>query len=1008
MRSQSIHTVLRLIRSSLILALFGLAAAAPASAAIIINAPMTDTNSAGWTLGGNPTSALLTGNGTIDPVGNGWLRMTNATGNQTGFAYNTTIFDLSAGLLIEFDYATWGGNGADGYSVFLFDAGVSPFNIGAFGGSLGYAQKLSTAACNPVTPSVAGISGGYVGIGVDEFGNFAYGCEGRYQGAAQRANTVTIRGSVVGFGGGAIGQTLNATSYPWLATSANNGALWYNGTPRPSQTGANYRKVRIQISPAPNPVANVWIAFGYSSPLVYTQMITNQALPAISTSQQLMVGYAASTGGLTNYHEIRNLLVSDQATTSGIDLAITKTFTDVTSGSTTTASVGDTIQYTVIASNTGPNNVTATGVGIQDTIPAIITGVTWTCAASGGATCGAASGSGNTIDTTANLPLNGYVTYTITGTVGTGAPSLLSNTASLVIPGSITDFNSNNNTATVNIPVNSNLSTSTKTWTDPNGGDQDPGDVIPYTITLQETANAAATGVTVTDIFPATLTNLSVVTCPAGATCNFAGQVLTASNVSVPANGSVAIVVSTTIAGGTAAGTLIDNCATITNPSGVGAAPCASTVTVSASAIPATGNKPLYLYSTPTLTLSRAQPAGVPASVNIVSGGTTTWTQLPVAAGTITIDPSVSAAVSVPLYLARSGTAGNISVTVRLQCSSGGTALFQTLNCAVGATGTQTLCSFSLPLGAALSCTLGNSWRLGIVNNHNTRTLNVYPVSGGNYSRVVLPSTTVISVGPVTAYSTPYPGVTAPASFTTGTVYLRTTVTDPFGSADIASANIQIDDPNLVTKVPITTSMGTPVASNASSKTFEYAYLPVPPAASGFWNTTVLAQEGLVSEGTPTDTGVGTFKVEPSLMLVKSAVAVWDPINLGVSPKIIPGSEMIYTLNLQNSSYGSVDSNSLVLTDTIPANMVMCAAAACFNTPVQTSCLTPPCGLTFAYPADVTYTCSAPATPCPNPDAAGWSANVTGISINPKSSLYGTAVPASPRQYNFQFKVKIK
>ena len=273
---------------------------------------------------------------------------------------------------------------------------------------------------------------------------------------------MTIRGSVVGFGGGAIGQTLNTTSYPWIATSANNGSLWYNGTPRPSQTGANYRKVRIQISPAPNPVVNVWIAFGYNSPLVYTPMITNQALPAISTSQQLMIGYAASTGGSTNYHEIRNLLVSNQATATAIDLAITKTFADITTGSTTTASAGDQIRYTVIASNTGPNNVTATGVGIQDNVPAAITGVTWTCAGSGGATCGAASGSGNNINTIASFPLNGYVTYTITGTVSVPAPSLLSNTASLVIPGSITDYNSANNNATSSIPVTSDLSTSTE------------------------------------------------------------------------------------------------------------------------------------------------------------------------------------------------------------------------------------------------------------------------------------------------------------------------------------------------------------------------------------------------------------------------------------------------------------------------------------------------------------------------------------------------------------------
>ena len=141
---------------------------------IIINAPMTGSSSTGWVLGGNPNPSILTGDGTIDPAGSGWLRLTDSEGNQTGYAYNTTTFDLSQGLLVQFDYATWGGSGADGYSVYLFDSGVSTFNIGAFGGSLGYAQKLSTSTCNPPTATVAGISGGYVGIGVDEYGNFAY------------------------------------------------------------------------------------------------------------------------------------------------------------------------------------------------------------------------------------------------------------------------------------------------------------------------------------------------------------------------------------------------------------------------------------------------------------------------------------------------------------------------------------------------------------------------------------------------------------------------------------------------------------------------------------------------------------------------------------------------------------------------------------------------------------------------------------------------------------------
>ncbi len=982
-----------------------------ASAAIIINAPMTDTNSAGWVLGGNPTSALLTGNGVIDPVGQGWLRLTSASGNQTGFAYNTTTFDLSAGLLIEFDYATWGGNGADGYSVYLFDAGVSTFNIGAFGGSLGYAQKLSTAACNPVTPSVAGISGGYVGIGVDEFGNFAYGCEGRYLGASQQPNTVTIRGSVVGFGGGAIGSTTGTTSYPWIATSGSPGSLWYNGTPRPSQTGVNYRKVRIQISPAPNPVANVWVAFGYNSPLVYTQMITNQALPAISTSQQLMMGYAASTGGSTNYHEIRNLLVSNQTTTSAIDLAITKTFTDVTSGSTTTASVGDTIQYTVIAANTGPNNVTANGVGIQDTVPSVITGVTWTCTATsstyGTSSCGAASGSGNTINTTANLPLNGYVTYTIRGTVSAPAPSMLTNTASLVIPGSITDYNSNNNSATVSFAVNNNFSTSTKAVADLNNtlANASPGDTLQYTITLKETAGVNATGVTVTDNMPANVTNFTIVsepTCsdnslPTGGT-NGTGY-LNLSNITVPANGSVTIVFTVTIASSAVNGTTISNTATITPSAGTGGTPAAGTVTVNA----ASGNKPLYLYdntSTPTHKLSRTKPTGLAGTVPLTKGGQSqVWTLNPA----LQSNDTINANVPVYLYLA-SNAAGSRTVVVTLAC--GGTTLTQTQTLAL--TTTAALKTFTLPLGAALTC--ASNWALTVQNTTaGGGTLNVIvsPMSGTNNSYVNLPSQNVININSVTAYNASYlsGGGTALSSFTTGTIYVRAVVSDPFGSYDIVSLpTLTITDPTSANKV-----MNVPMPlvndSGAATKTFEYAFMPTAPAASGNWSAAVRAWEG--TEGAISDSRVGTFKITPSLSVLKSAQTYSDPYNGTTNPKAIPGAMILYTVQVTNSSYGSVDANTTVITDPIPTNTSMCVSTLCSNPVMGFTCsASPVCGLTgisltYSNNSGVSYGYT------PAADSNGYDSNVTNIQITPSGTFNGAPSPQSTI-FSVTFKVKIK
>ncbi|MGA3279857.1 MAG: hypothetical protein ABSD50_02605 [Smithella sp.] len=883
---------------------------------IIINAPMTGTDQTNWVLGGNPTSSLLTGNGTIDPVGSGWLRLTNNSGNQTGYAYNITPFDLSQGLLVQFDYATWGGSGADGYSVYLFDAGVpSPgpgFVIGAFGGSLGYAQKLSTATCNPPATTVPGITGGYVGIGVDEYGNFAYGCEGRYLGNSLQANTVTIRGSVVGFGNGAIGSTQGTTSYPWIATSANNGSLWYNGATRPVQTSANYRKVIIQISPAPNPTANVWIQFGYNTTPV--QMINGALLPAISTSQSLMVGYAASTGGSTNYHEIRNLLVTNQGTSTSIDLGITKT------ASVATATIGSPITYTLTAINYGPNNITATGVGITDNVPTNITGVAWTCAvvagSPSGTSCGAASGSGNALNTTANLPYGGSVTYTITGTVSAPAPAQLSNTASLVIPGSVTDYNPNNNSATVTVPVN-NLSTSTKTVTDLTGSNYAAGDTLQYTITLNENGGLATSGISVADTIDTTnLTGQTITGCPSGATCSYSAGALSATGISIPANGSVTIVYTATIVSTDTPGTAINNTATVTNPNGAVVTLVAPVVTVGGTAA-GTGTKLLYLYdgtSTPTWKLSRTKPTGLTGTQTLAkTGGSYTSAENPVLASNVTINASVP----VTLYLASDATATR-NVEVRLACSSATGTYLSSGN--VTETNMSTAVNaYNFTLTAAngtatlpMTCATGNSWQLTVINQstgNGTRNVIVYPMSGTNNSYVSLPSQNVINVNSISLYSAAYPGGSIVSSVASGTtVYIRAVVSDPFGSYDIVNIpTITIKNPSGTTIVSAAAMTYYPASLTSLTKTYDYAFQVLSSYPAGNWSISVTATEG--TEGTVSDTGYASMSVTlpAALTVVKSASP--SPVN--------PGQVLTYTITITNTGAGTATNATAI--DHLPA-----------------------------------------------------------------------------------------
>ncbi|MBJ6903560.1 hypothetical protein, partial [Vibrio cholerae] len=92
---------------------------------------------------------------------------------------------------VELDYYAWAnftGNGADGVSLIFSDATVTP-RTGGFGGSLGYAQRTDT---NPNTP---GFAGGWLGIGLDEWGNFANPTEGRVGGVGFRPQSITVRGS---------------------------------------------------------------------------------------------------------------------------------------------------------------------------------------------------------------------------------------------------------------------------------------------------------------------------------------------------------------------------------------------------------------------------------------------------------------------------------------------------------------------------------------------------------------------------------------------------------------------------------------------------------------------------------------------------------------------------------------------------------------------------------------------------------------------------------------------
>lgn len=208
----------------------------------------------------------------------------------------------------------------------------------------------------------------------------------------------------------------------------------------------------------------------------------------------------------------------------------------VSDGSTTYI-VGGSITYTITASNpAGPNSVN--GATVTDSFPAVLSNITWTCAVTGGAAC-PANGTGN-LNASVNLPVGSSVTFTVNANVSPAAiNNPLANTATVTLPGGISDPNLANNTATDNsTPVfNVNLqvtkSDGVTSYT--------PGNPVTYSIAVTNTGPANITGATVTDTFPAIITN-SIWNCaPAGgATCT-AGPVSGNINetVNIPVGGSV-------------------------------------------------------------------------------------------------------------------------------------------------------------------------------------------------------------------------------------------------------------------------------------------------------------------------------------------------------------------------------------------------------------------------------------------------------------------------------------
>jgi len=220
---------------------------------------------------------------------NARLLLTQDRNNQSTAATLQRIFPAENNLIvIELDHFAWSSAsaaGGDGITVVFSDATVTP-QAGSFGGSLGYAQRNN---------GDTGFAGGWLGIALDEYGNFSNPTEGRIGGVGLRPDSVTIRGS----GNGTQG-------YRYLASQQVSG----NIDQRTSAAGPGYRyRFTIDARNVGQTLVSVDrdIGSGYQTiiPLFNVAGLNNQA----PIPQNLMLSFTGATGGSVNNHAIDNLQV---------------------------------------------------------------------------------------------------------------------------------------------------------------------------------------------------------------------------------------------------------------------------------------------------------------------------------------------------------------------------------------------------------------------------------------------------------------------------------------------------------------------------------------------------------------------------------------------------------------------------------------------------------------------------------------------------------------------------
>jgi uncharacterized repeat protein (TIGR01451 family) len=155
--------------------------------------------------------------------------------------------------------------------------------------------------------------------------------------------------------------------------------------------------------------------------------------------------------------------------------------------------------------------------------------------------------------------------------------------------------------------------------------------------------------------------------------------------------------------------------------------------------------------------------------------------------------------------------------------------------------------------------------------------------------------------------------------------------------------------------------------------------------------------------------------VYPTLLNTKTVSVLSDPVNGTTNPKNIPGSVSLYTIGVMNTGLGTLDSNSVVVSDPIPPNTALFVGNLGGSPAGPVSFIDSASTLTMAYTSlssttdDVDFSSDGGVTwtYVPVPDGAGYDAAVTNLRVRPRGRMAAWSGAGAYPGFSLQFKVRL-